>query len=215
MPLPLVAVLCFHGWNRPASILVIVPMRKLWKRLLFGFGLFCLLAALSAIGFFKLVEHRITQRLEPPELHRIEPPQPAPELVFTTLDGQQRSLASLRGKAVFLDLWGTWCIQCIAEMPTIQKLYDRFRNDPEVVFVIASRLDSPNAVRAYARRHHLDLPFYVIDDSAIPSSMQLGQYPETFLISKEGDLVAQHTGAADWSSTSAVNILKGLARRTR
>jgi hypothetical protein len=95
-------------------------------------------------------------------------------------------------------------------MPTVQKLYDRFRNDPEIVFVIASRLDSPSTVRAYASRHHLDLPFYVIDDRDIPPSMQLGQYPATFLIAKDGTLAAQHTGAADWSANSAASMLKQL-----
>lgn len=185
-------------------------MRKLWKRLLLGFGLLCLFAVVAAFGFFKLVEHRIAQRLAPPSLHRIDPPQPAPDLVFTSLDGQPQSLASLRGKVVFLDLWGTWCIQCVAEMPTVQKLYNRFRNDPDIVFIIVSRLDSPGSVRAYARRHHLDLPFYVIDDKDIPPSMQLGQYPETFLIARDGTLAAQHTGAADWSANSVIDIVRQL-----
>ena len=54
-------------------------------------------------------------------------------------------------------------MQCVAEMPTVQKLYDHYRNDPDVEFLIVSRLDSPLAVGSYAYRSHLDLPFYVTE----------------------------------------------------
>jgi thiol-disulfide isomerase/thioredoxin len=39
---------------------------------------------------------------------------------------------------VYLDLWGTWCIQCVAEMPTVQKLYDHYKGDSQVEFLIVS-----------------------------------------------------------------------------
>lgn len=60
-------------------------------------------------------------------------------------------------------------------MPAVQKLYDQYRTDPDVAFLIISRLDSPAAVRRYSRLHHYDLPFYTMDDDDIPPSMQLNQ----------------------------------------
>jgi len=108
-----------------------------------------------------------------------------------------------------LHLWGTWCIQCITEMPTVQKLYDHYRNDPQVKFLIISRMDSPSSVRSYAHRNRLDLPFYVTHDDDIPQSMHLNQFPSTFLYAKDGTLVSKHIGAADWSdrlsSHSSIN----------
>jgi hypothetical protein len=64
-------------------------------------------------------------------------------------------------------------------MPTVQKLYNHYRNDPQVKFLIVSRMDKPAAVRSYASRNHLDLPFYITYDDEIPPSMQLNQYPAT------------------------------------
>ena len=66
---------------------------------------------------------------------------------FKDLDGKQMRLSDTRGKIVFVALWGTWCIQCVAEMPTVQALYNKFRNDPDVKFLIISCLDSLDAVR--------------------------------------------------------------------
>ena len=211
-------------WNfsRPAKTLLLPlgnhlvllsvnrSMRKRWKQLLLAFGLICALITAAALGLFKMAERHVAQQLAPPDLQPFNPPRPLPYLSFTGLDGKVLPISSLRGKVVFLDLWGTWCIQCVAEMPTVQALYNKFRNDPNVAFVIASRLDSPAAVRAYARRHRYDLPFYIIDDRDVPPSMQLGQYPETFLISRNGNLVAQHTGGANWSANSVVKTLKQL-----
>jgi thiol-disulfide isomerase/thioredoxin len=157
-----------------------------------------------------LVERRIAGRMHAPDLQFS--PQPADDLVYATLDGQPRRLADSKGKVVFLDLWGTWCIQCVVEMPTVEKLYQRYKDDPQVTFLIVSRLDTPAKVRAYARRNRYDLPFYVMRDEDIPESMRLNQYPATFLYAKDGSLAAYHVGAADWSSPEVAEFIQKLKK---
>jgi thiol-disulfide isomerase/thioredoxin len=184
------------------------PLRTILKRIVIGFLLLVLLVAGGGLLFFKLVQHRIASHLQPPHLHR--EPQAATDMVYRTLDGAERHLASTQGKVVFLDLWGTWCVQCVAEMPTVQRLYEHYTNDPEVEFLIVSRLDSPSTVRSYARRYHLTLPLFVTHDEDIPESMQLHQFPSTFIYSKDGRLVSRHTGAADWSDQSVISFIDQL-----
>jgi len=161
-----------------------------------------------AIPGWKFVEHRIALNERAPDLVRIN--QPAVDFPFRTLDGNVKRLSETRGKVVFVDLWGTWCIQCVAEMPTVQELYNQYRNDSGVVFLIISRLDSPAAVRRYANRHHYDLPFYTMDGESIPASMQLNQFPATFLFAPDGSLAAKHTGAANWSDQRVVAFIDSL-----
>jgi thiol-disulfide isomerase/thioredoxin len=146
--------------------------------------------------------------MQPPHLQRV--PEAASDLIYRTLDGEPQHLDSSKGQVVFLDLWGTWCVQCVAEMPTVQRLYDHYRNDPQIKFLIVSRLDSPSAVRSYARRNHLNLPFYVTRDEDIPQSMQLNQFPSTFIYAKDGTLVSKHVGAADWSDRSVISFIDQL-----
>jgi hypothetical protein len=98
-------------------------------------------------------------------------------------------------------------------MPTVQRLYDHYRNDPKVTFLIVSRLDTPSAVRSHARRNYLDLPFYIMRDEDIPSAMQLQQYPSTFLFAKDGTLVAKHVAAADWSDPSVIVFIDRLKQQ--
>ena len=77
---------------------------------------------------------------------------------------------------------------------------------------MVSRLDTPAKVRLYAAANHYTLPFYTMDDSDIPPSMQLNQFPATFLYRPSGTLTAQHVGAADWSAPSVIDFLDGLRK---
>jgi thiol-disulfide isomerase/thioredoxin len=184
---------------------------RLLKRIAYTLLVLLLVASVAAFAFVKLVERRIAAHAYAPRL--VFHPQPAPDFTFRTLDGQPQHLADTKGKVVIVNLWGTWCLPCRAEMPTLQRLYTRFRNDPQVSFLLISRLDTPVQVRAYARMNHLDLPFYLMDDSEIPLSMQFQQFPSTFLYAPDGDLVATHIGPADWSDASVIAFIEELKRR--
>jgi thiol-disulfide isomerase/thioredoxin len=167
-----------------------------------------LLAAATGLLIFKVFQHKIAAHIKPPHLQL--QPELASDLVYRTLDSTPLHLSSNNGQVVFLDLWGTWCIQCVAEMPKVQELYNHYKDDPQVKFLIVSRWDSSSTVRSYARRNHLDLPFYLTRDEEIPPSMQLGQFPATFLYAKDGRLVSKHVGAADWSDRSVISFIDRL-----
>jgi thiol-disulfide isomerase/thioredoxin len=186
-------------------------MAKILNQIALSIILLIVVAASVILLGFKFFQHRIASREHAPRLHIH--PEPGSDLVFRTLDGQPLHLLPTNNQVVFLDLWGTWCIQCVAEMPTVQQLYNHYRNDPQVKFLIVSRWDTPASVRRYARRNHFDLPFYVTRDDEIPAPMQLGQFPATFIYAKDGSLVSKHTGAADWSTPSVISFIDRLKTR--
>lgn len=187
-------------------------MQNKLRNLGIGVVAFAALLAAGAWGAWSWIVHRIEIRERAPHLEVMADAKPAPDMRFETLEGQERHVSDYRGKVVVLDLWGTWCIQCVAEMPSLQRMYDRYRHDPDVQFLIVSRMDTPQKVRSYARRGHFDLPFFVTEDSDIPESMQLHQFPSTFVIDKQGTLVSQHAGAADWSAPGVATFLDDLKK---
>jgi thiol-disulfide isomerase/thioredoxin len=174
---------------------------RTWIRLAIAALSLAVVAVLAGLVFFKLIEKKIAGRFQPPEL--VAASLPAEDFSFQTLDGSPRRLSDFKGKVVFLNLWGTWCIQCVAEMPMVQRLYSHYQGDPTIEFLIVSRMDSPAAVRRYARLRHLDLPFYVTREEDIPASMYLHQYPATFIYAK-------HAGGADWSDPSVIRFIDQL-----
>lgn len=168
-----------------------------------------LLGALALLGW-RLAQNYVARNEHAPHLVRLH--EPAEDFQFHSLDGAPQRLSAYKGKVVFVDLWGTWCIQCVAEMPALQKLYDRYRNDPDVTFLIISRMDTPETVQRFARRHNYDLPFYTMADADIPPSMQLRQFPTTFLYTPDGNVAAKHAGAADWSAPAAAAFIESLKK---
>jgi thiol-disulfide isomerase/thioredoxin len=186
-------------------------LKKFWKYLAVTLLSLAVIGLCGGLLLFKLAQRRVTGRLQPPRLEAVSVP--ATDFSFHTLDGQVRKLSDFKGKVVFVDLWGTWCIQCVAEMPTVQKLYSHYAGDPAVEFLIVSRMDSPQTVQRYARRNNLTLPFYVTRDDDVPASMYLHQYPATFIFSKDGRLAMQHAGGADWADRTVVKFIDELKSR--
>lgn len=185
--------------------------RKRWLT-----GAFVTLLFFVAAGFvaLRVLEARIAHSFKTPQIadspQRKTEPLADYDFKYSSLDGRVHHLSELHGRAVFVNFWGTWCIRCVAEMPTIQKLYDSLKSDPSVAFVIASRLDTPARVRLYGRYGRYDLPFYTVEDSDIPQSLQFNQYPTTFIFAKDGSLAETQVGGADWSAPSVVASIRKL-----
>jgi thiol-disulfide isomerase/thioredoxin len=184
--------------------------KRFWIGFFTGILTIAILGVIATVLFLQFTEKRMTKDLKPPALVReIKGNYDFP---FSTLDGQTRHLSEMRGKIVFVNFWGTWCLPCVAEMPTIQTLYNHFKDDTSVAFIIASRLDAPDRVRTFANKHHYSLPFYTIRDENIPQQLRFNQYPATFIFARDGSLITKHVNAANWSDPSVVAFIKDSER---
>lgn len=125
-----------------------------------------------------------------------------------TLDGQEVKLEQFRGKVIFLNLWATWCGPCVMEMPSLQKLYDKMKDD--VVFVLASD-ESVETVKHFMSQKGFDMPVYVYTDSS-PSAYDTFGIPTTFIISADGQIIYKHIGSADWGTQASVDFLRELSK---
>lgn len=74
---------------------------------------------------------------------------------LTDLDGQPIRLADLRGKAVWINFWASWCPPCQQETPIIREMAERYRAHGLVVVGIAVQETSKADIRAYAERYDL------------------------------------------------------------
>jgi thiol-disulfide isomerase/thioredoxin len=118
-------------------------------------------------------------------------------------------LSDFEGKPVFLNFWATWCPPCIAEMPSIQDLYDEYKD--KVAFVLISG-ESASVVEAFMEKNQYNLPVFSLK-SSIPSIFETSTIPATFLISPSGRLVVQKNGAAKWDSQRIKKILDDLIEK--
>ncbi len=124
------------------------------------------------------------------------------------LDGQGINFKDLEGQVIFLNFWATWCPPCIAEMPSVQKLYDRYGD--RVTFLLVTHED-PARVRAFLEKHGYDLPVY-IQEYQEPEVFRSPTIPTTFILSGDGRLVLEKKGATKWDSRNIRELLDGLLR---
>ncbi|MFA8301038.1 MAG: TlpA family protein disulfide reductase [Hyphomicrobiales bacterium] len=117
-------------------------------------------------------------------------------------DGSIVHFKDLRGKPIFINFWATWCPPCVAEMPSIQKLYDKYKG--KVNFILVSN-ESGEKVRAFLDKHDYDFPIYYTLEQT-PQVFSSSSIPATFIINTNGNLVLKHFGVADWDSDNVHEI---------
>lgn len=156
--------------------------------------------------------HSITS-LHPPVISPVS--WKAPAFQYRSLDGKTHQLSELRGKVVVIDFWGTWCAGCVEELPTLQQLYDRFRSDPKVAFVVVSQNDSLEKVKAFVSKNRLTMPFYYVGTDPIPAPLSPSAWPTTYFVSADGIVKGEYLGGADWSDESAVRYIEQLKQAVR
>lgn len=134
------------------------------------------------------------------------------DLRLTDLNGEILELDDLRGKTIFMNFWATWCAPCVAEMPSINSLYSKLKDDPDIVFLMISEDREMDTARRWIKRKGFDLPIYKLA-SRLPDVYETGVVPTTFVISPKGKIVVAKTGMANYDSKRFRKLLQRLAAR--
>jgi len=158
-----------------------------------------LIRSLMAVGAFKPDPEAYTRH--PEVFTRL------PDYSYRDTSGNIISLSRLKNKVVFINYWATWCIPCLAEMPSVNKLFTRFKNNPKVVFIIVDTDNNPTKASAYLQKNHFSLPLYT-SLSKFPDTLLNGAIPTTLIFGKDGKLKYKHTGAADYNSDKFKEFLE-------
>jgi len=140
-----------------------------------------------------------------------EYPQAAYNLYISDLEGNIVKMNNYRGKVIFLNFWATWCMPCITELPSINDLYNQFKNE-DIVFLLISG-ETAKKVKQYKERKKYDVPFYISDENShIPKMYFSRGIPTTFIINKQGKVIKASSGAEDWDDKEFVNTLRELVQ---
>lgn len=131
------------------------------------------------------------------------------EVLFKNPDGEIIELSDQKGKVVFINFWATWCPPCIAEMPSINKLYSEFRNDDSVMFLMVDVDNERSKSQQFMDKRNFELPVYT-PASSIPSSYMSGAIPTTLVLNKYGKVVFKHEGMGDFSNEEFKTFLAKL-----
>jgi len=130
------------------------------------------------------------------------------EMTFQDLTGKNIEVSELKGKVIFLNLWATWCPPCVAEMPSIQELYDKYKDNEKVAFLMVSN-EKVTPVEKFMQKKGYTFPVY-LNKFRMPDAFATKSIPTTFVISKDGKIVIRELGASNWSSENMLEIMNKL-----
>jgi peroxiredoxin len=140
----------------------------------------------------------------------------APDFKATEIGGtgQVKGIADFRGDVILVNLWATWCVPCVTEMPSIQRLYDRFRDQGFRVVGIA--VDDPpyaERVAAFVRDHGLSFEILHEGSGKVEQDYRARGIPATYVIGRDGRIRVIRQGASDWDSEASRDVIAQLLRR--
>ena len=112
----------------------------------------------------------------------------APDFEIELIDGETISLSGYRGEVVLLNFWGTWCPPCRAEMPSLQRTWEEYK-DQGVVFLGVAIYDEKADVEKFAEAFGITYPLGIDLIGDLTVDYKVTSYPTTFLIDRDGNEV--------------------------
>ncbi len=116
--------------------------------------------------------------------------------------GETHRLSDYKGKVVFLNFWTTWCAPCRAEMPDIQRLYEKYSSeeDPEVAILGVAAPDYGSetdeaGIKAFLEENGYTYPVCMDKGGKVMGMYYINAYPTTFMITKDGYIYGYVPGA--------------------
>jgi thiol-disulfide isomerase/thioredoxin len=124
------------------------------------------------------------------------------------LNTENLNFKDLDDTVVFVSFWATWCPPCVAEMPSIQALYEDYKDS--VTFLLITDENWATVSKFYTKNGY-DFPTYNQLTKA-PKELESSSIPATFILSKDKKISVDKKGAANWNSDSTKKLLDVLLR---
>ncbi len=139
-----------------------------------------------------------------------DPPAPPPALIFTDADGKVQRLAGFAGQPVVLNLWATWCMPCVAEMPALDRLAEQLKGQAAVL-PLSSDHGGATVVRAFYAAHGIrELPVLLDPDGDAARKLAVRGIPTTLIIDRNGRERGRTEGAVTWTDPDTISALHHL-----
>lgn len=140
----------------------------------------------------------------------------SPEFVSNLVDlnGQAVSKEKMQNKILVLDFWATWCVPCMQEMPYLQKVYEQFKGDPDVEFLVinSGSKNSLDDAKGWWGNKKYSFPVYYNNDPMIGEKLAFNVIPAVYIIDKSGNIRFKTIGfegpVIERKIASAITLLK-------
>jgi DsbE subfamily thiol:disulfide oxidoreductase len=141
-----------------------------------------------------------------PKLQEIKDRSPAPGFALPAPGGKKISLSDYRGKVVLLNFWATWCPDCRTEMPSMDRLYREFKGQGFEIVAVNVK-DKREDALAFIKKNKISYPVMMDPEGDVGLLYGAFAMPTTYLIDRNGVVLARMWGSTDWNSPAARKLI--------
>ena len=164
-----------------------------------------------ALGLLLLPVHvRAQDPVAALSLIKPNPVQAAKQFQVTAPDNRPLKLSEFKGKVVFLNFWATWCKPCEEEMPSMERLHQRFKDKGLVVLALSEDADGATVVAPYLKKRNLTFPVGLDPKMSVAGLYGVWAIPSTFIIDKKGNRALFANGPREWDGPHAQALFQSL-----
>jgi len=138
----------------------------------------------------------------------------APDFSLRNLKGNYQSLDSFSGQVVVLNFWATWCVPCRVEMPSFEKLYRRYRSEGVTVLAVTLDKNSEQNIKSFVEEYELSFPVLLDEEGKVERLYPSMTIPFTYVIDRDGRIVARVDGAKNWESNETFEAIEYLLKKS-
>ena len=180
--------------------------RRLLNTLLLG-GALCLPALIAAAPPLPEMSHSLTA---------LKPAKTAKNFTLPDLDGKPHKLSDYRGKVVLVNFWATWCPPCRREMPSMERLSQRLKDQPFVILAINQQED-PEQVFVFTGQLDPSPTFPILFDrnSKVANAWGVQGLPASFIVDKQGRVVYRAMGGREFDHPEIERAIRALLKNER
>jgi len=131
----------------------------------------------------------------------------APDFSLKDLNSRKVGLKQFREKIIFLNFWATWCGPCKEEMPSLEVLYQQFKEKNFILLAISVDYEGLKPVQEFINKHHYTFPVLLDPKCETLDLFEVKGIPTTFLIDKKGIMVGKAVGPRDWKSPEVISLI--------
>jgi thiol-disulfide isomerase/thioredoxin len=125
------------------------------------------------------------------------------------IKGKNISLSDFKGKIVFLNFWTTWCPTCRIEMPSMEKLHQKFKNKDFAIVTVNLR-ESASKVKAFFKKFKLTFTALLDSTGEVGASFGIRAIPTSYILDKTGRIIGRVNGPREWDSKAAIALFVNL-----
>ena len=133
----------------------------------------------------------------------------APGLDLAGHDGERYRLEDMRGKAVIVNFWATWCPPCRAEMPSMQRAWKEVAGEDILILGVNVGEDA-GTIDEFIRQVPVEFPLPMDRNSTVVQTWPMRGLPTTFVVDPDGRLAYRAEGEREWDDPALLDLVRAL-----